>query len=338
MKHIRLIASLISLVGATLHAKDEAAAARFTVQFVTVEQDVKLEVVDWGGTGRPLVLLAALGADAHIYTDFAPKLTSTCHVYSITRRGFGASSVPAGGYSADRLGDDVLAVIAALKLDRPILIGHSLAGEELSSIGSRHPEKVAGLVYLDAAESNAFYDPASGDFQIDAIELRKKIDHLIAHDSDPQPWIAAVLRSLPQFEKDLRDLQKLLQSLEPQTDPKQPASAEPKTDPEPPAPKAPTPMQLMLAGEQKYTSVRTPVLAIFPSPHAEIAGWFEHDPAGRSKAEADDVARVEVRIKAVEKAAPSPHIVRLPHASHAVFMSNEADVLREISSFIASLP
>ena len=38
----------------------------------------------------------------------------------------------------------------ALKLTRPILVGHSLGGEELSSIGSRHPERVSGLIYLDA--------------------------------------------------------------------------------------------------------------------------------------------------------------------------------------------
>ncbi len=77
---------------------------------------------------------------------FAPKLTGTYHVYGITRRGFGASSLPDSGYSADRLGDDVLEVIDDLRLTRPILVGHSIAGEELSSVGSRHAEKVAGLV------------------------------------------------------------------------------------------------------------------------------------------------------------------------------------------------
>src|SRR5215813_15548101 len=73
------------------------------------------------------------------------------------RGGFGASSVPASGYGADRLGDDVLAVIEKLAISKPVLAGHSLGGEELSSIGSRHPEKVAGLVYLDAGYSYAFY-------------------------------------------------------------------------------------------------------------------------------------------------------------------------------------
>jgi pimeloyl-ACP methyl ester carboxylesterase len=80
-------------------------------------------------------------------------------VYGISRRGYGASSSPESGYTADRLGDDVLAVIDALKLNRPVLAGHSIAGEELSSIGSRHPEKVSGLVYLDAGYPYALYTP-----------------------------------------------------------------------------------------------------------------------------------------------------------------------------------
>jgi pimeloyl-ACP methyl ester carboxylesterase len=123
------------------------------VQFVAVDHDVRLEVLDWGGTGRPLIFLAGLGNDAHVFDKFAPKFTANYHVYGITRRGFGASSKPApanGNYSADRLGDDVLAVMEVLKLDQPVLAGHSLAGEELSSIGSRHPERVAGLIYLEA--------------------------------------------------------------------------------------------------------------------------------------------------------------------------------------------
>jgi pimeloyl-ACP methyl ester carboxylesterase len=83
------------------------------------------------------------------------------HVYAITRRGFGTSSKPAPtteNYNADRLGDDVLAVIDALKLNRPVLVAHSIAGEELSSVGSRHPEKISGLIYLDAAMGYAYYD------------------------------------------------------------------------------------------------------------------------------------------------------------------------------------
>jgi pimeloyl-ACP methyl ester carboxylesterase len=133
------------------------------VQFAVVADDVRLEVLDWGGTGRNIVLLSGSGNTAHVFDVIAQKLSSRYHVFGVTRRGFGASSAPASGYGADRLGDDVLAVIEALKISTPVLAGHSVGGEELSSIGSRYPEKVAGLIYLEAGYSYAFYSPDVGD-------------------------------------------------------------------------------------------------------------------------------------------------------------------------------
>src|SRR5262245_57354663 len=77
-----------------------------TAQFVTISPDVKIEVLDWGGSGRPMMFVAGLGNTAHIFDAIAPKLTAHYHVFGVTRRGFGASSAPASGYEADRLGDD----------------------------------------------------------------------------------------------------------------------------------------------------------------------------------------------------------------------------------------
>jgi len=150
--------------GAPLCAQESAVwrdPSPHRVEFVNVAENVRLEVLDWGGSGRPLVLLAGLGNTAHIFDDLAPKLVVDNHVYAITRRGYGASSVPDSGYSADQLGDDVLAVLDALAINRPVLAGHSIAGEELSSVGTRHPERIAGLIYLDAAHEYA-YDPPPG--------------------------------------------------------------------------------------------------------------------------------------------------------------------------------
>src|ERR1700676_3567497 len=69
------------------------------VRFVTVDENVKLEVLDWGGSGRPLVLLSGSGNNGHVFDEFAPKLISQYHVYAITRRGFGESSHPEAGYT-----------------------------------------------------------------------------------------------------------------------------------------------------------------------------------------------------------------------------------------------
>jgi pimeloyl-ACP methyl ester carboxylesterase len=66
-----------------------------------VEDGVRLEVLDWGGPGRPVVLLPGDNT-AHVFDDFAVKLSETSRVYRITRRGFGASSHPKLGYRAQQ--------------------------------------------------------------------------------------------------------------------------------------------------------------------------------------------------------------------------------------------
>src|ERR1700722_3760100 len=145
-RSVFLVASLMLLIarGTTAEPPSAPDKSPHKRRFVTVDKHVRLEVLDWGGSGRALVFLAGLGDTAHVFDAFAPEFTADHHVYGITRRGFGRSSKPAPtteNYLADRLGDDVLAVIDALKMTRPVLAGHSIAGEELSSIGSRHPEK-----------------------------------------------------------------------------------------------------------------------------------------------------------------------------------------------------
>jgi pimeloyl-ACP methyl ester carboxylesterase len=120
------------------------------VRFVTVEPGVQLEVLDWGGDATPIVLLAGSGNSAHVYDNLAQQLTTCCHPYAITRRGFGASSHPVTGYGDQRLADDVLGVMDALQIKFPVLVGHSMAGGEMTTIGRQHSDRLTALVYLDA--------------------------------------------------------------------------------------------------------------------------------------------------------------------------------------------
>jgi hypothetical protein len=43
--------------------------------FVTVDSGVRLEVLDWGGAGDPMVLLTGAGDNAHVYDEFAFQFT-----------------------------------------------------------------------------------------------------------------------------------------------------------------------------------------------------------------------------------------------------------------------
>jgi pimeloyl-ACP methyl ester carboxylesterase len=125
------------------------------VSSVAVGNGVRIQVLDWRGgeikDAPTLFLIHGLGATAHAWDDFAPQLAEHYNVVAMTRRGIGESSKPDQGYDIATLSGDVLAVIEALGLESPILVGHSLGGEELSYIGAHHPDKVSALIYADAA-------------------------------------------------------------------------------------------------------------------------------------------------------------------------------------------
>lgn len=122
------------------------------VRFVTVEPGVQLEVLDWGGRGEPLVLLAGLGDNAHVFDEFAYQFVDRFRVIAITRRGFGKSSQPAGGYDVATRARDDIAVLDALRIRRANFMGHSIAGTEMNVLGADWPDRVRKLVYLDALD------------------------------------------------------------------------------------------------------------------------------------------------------------------------------------------
>jgi len=118
---------------------------------IAVTDSVQLEVVDWGGQGPVLILLAGLGHTAHIFDGFAPRLTSRLHVMGITRRGIGVSSRPKKGYDSTTLVGDLVAVLDSLGLAKASFAGHSFAGSEISILAARFPDRVQRLIYLDSA-------------------------------------------------------------------------------------------------------------------------------------------------------------------------------------------
>jgi non-heme chloroperoxidase len=126
-------------------------ASKHLIRFIEVEPGVKLEVLDWGGSGEPLLLLAGHGDTGHVFDDFAPGLTSDFRVFAITRRGFGASSQPARGYDLARMVQDVARVADTLKLGRVNVAGHSIAGDEMTRFALTYPDRIGKLVYLEAA-------------------------------------------------------------------------------------------------------------------------------------------------------------------------------------------
>lgn len=297
------------------------------VQFVTVEPGVRLEVLDWGGAGRPIVLLAGYNT-AHEYDDFAPKLAQSCHVYGITRRGYGASSRTESGYTAARSAEDVLQVLNALKLVSPVLVGHSFGGQDLSSLGASHSDMLGGLVYLNSAEDPtlAFSQPPGlKDFRPAAMRNPPKED----------------LSSFQAY----RDSQRQIHGV---AFPEAELRAVYSANPDGSVGKYTVPegvRHAIFEGRVKpdYASIRVPVLALFgvsPTVEEQVEKYKPQNQAERVAIELDRATNLTIRARHkldLLIGVPTARVVDVPGANWFIFLSNEADVLREVRTFLAGL-
>lgn len=310
--------------------------SKHRVQFVTVENGVRLEVLDWGGAGRPVVLLAGSGNTAHVFDDFAPKLIGSAHVYGITRRGYGASSQSASGYDDQRLADDVLRVLDSLGLRSPVLVGHSMAGGELTTLGNQHSDRLGGLVYLDALGDPRDF-PASDPAYM---ALARKLPAAMRNAPPPSEAEAKSFLGFRAWQLRAHGFafpeSELRNEYETNLDGTKGAFKTP-----------PSIHNAIGAGQKKrdYSMIRVPVLAFFEFPrtvdHPQRRGGYqpknEEERAAIQAFNRATAVYVDRWVQNLKSGVPGARIVDLPGAGHYVFLTREADVLRELRVFVAGL-
>jgi pimeloyl-ACP methyl ester carboxylesterase len=217
-----------------------------------------------------------------------------------------------------------------LHIERPILVGHSVGGEELSSVGSRYPDKVSGLIYLEAGYAYAFYNSAEGNALSDQTELKRLVNEALQ--APPSLELEQkLLASIELNEQELKaDIAKKISRA--QSDP---AKNQPPATPGPMPPPPPA-MKAMVTNTRKYTKIPVPILAIFAVPH-DLSRVYK-DPQVRAKKEAEDAVTTGKQVDAFEARLSSAHVVRLAHADHDIFISNESTVIRDMNQFMDNLP
>ncbi len=131
--------------------------ASHTSGFVTVN-GVRLNYLDWGGTGPFLILIHGYGDNPHAFDDLAPAFTDRFHVIGYARRGHGRSESK-GPYDVATLTEDLRQLMDSLKISKADLAGWSMGGDEVTAMAGTHPDRVGKIVYLDAGYDWA--DPAN---------------------------------------------------------------------------------------------------------------------------------------------------------------------------------
>jgi len=292
-------------------------------RLVQVDSNVRLEVVDWGGVGTPLVFLPGGGNTAHVFDDFARRFMDRFHVLGITRRGFGASATQLPPRDLDTLVTDIARVLDMLSLRDVVFVGHSIAGEEMTRFAELHPERCVGLIYIDAAYDRTGIDtlakpqpptpsPRIRDSDTASFaSIRGLYDRLLgAHLPESE------IRATTRFDEHDRFLG-VTSSMEHQA--------------------------RLASGPRKaiYDQVRCPALAIYavPDSAADVVPYVDElDPDERAQARAL-LRYVDAVVEdSRSKFARLPHRTVVDvHGNHYVFLQHPEEVARPMQKFLSEL-
>jgi len=290
------------------------------ISFLGIEQGVALEVLDWGGQGPPMILLAGLGDTAHVFDQFALHFTDRFHVIGITRRGYGASGHPSDGYEITSLANDIRVACDRLNITRAILVGHSLAGDEMTTFAGTYPDRVSALVYLDGAYDRTQIPPEGvGPQQSprpdDLVSIGKFAEYSLRTTGSRRP------------EADIRwavvtDAEgHLLRGAIPST----------------------TPAAIMRGLERPdYAHVQAPALAIYQPNELRFNFPNYANLSDADKARAEAVIRegqpfVDRSIDQFRREMAHGRVVRLTTGTHYMFITNEDEVVRIMREYLAAV-
>jgi non-heme chloroperoxidase len=284
---------------------------------------VNLHFVDWGGTGGDLVLVAGLDDSARVYDELAALLRRHHRVIGVTRRGFCGSDIPPDGYSADNLAKDFREFLDAVGVEKADIVGHSMAGLELTHLAVDAPDKVRRLVYLDAATDKS---PLQGLWQKDPVGNGSPPPEALSSWTTLIGWTQQLLKShSPAIAANLHQCFVAVPGGLRFRSPKGVDAAV---------------MSTMVSDHPDYGPIRAPALAIYsdyrqadqvpPGASAEL----------RAKADAYSMA-VVVPWEALEKARFRLEIqcgrtIELTHAGHYAFLERPREIAASIESFLAS--
>jgi pimeloyl-ACP methyl ester carboxylesterase len=148
MMRFRWVLLIALLVGTPAAAKIEPFPADFKIREITVNGAIIHTRI--GGHGPAVILLHGYGETGDMWAPLAAALAKTHTIIVPDLRGMGLSSHPAGGYDKKTQGQDVSAVLDALKVDHTDVVAHDIGNMVAYAFTAEKPQRVSKLVLMDA--------------------------------------------------------------------------------------------------------------------------------------------------------------------------------------------
>src|SRR5438445_1338842 len=108
-----------------------------------------LRAYSWEGGPPDVLLLHGIGHYGRYWDLFADAVAGRLRLVAPDARGHGNSGKPADGYTVDEFVGDAVAILDAYRVERTLLVGHSMGGSHAIALAGAHPERVLGLVVVD---------------------------------------------------------------------------------------------------------------------------------------------------------------------------------------------
>ena len=138
------------------------------------------------GTGVPVMFVHGNGGNSNQWRAQLSHVRRERRAVAFDLRGMGRSQPAANGdYSVAAMASDIGRVADALHLQRFVLVGHSYGGAVVAKYAAEHPERVAGVVFADAAGNVNVSDAGAAKF---IAALRKDKDAVA------RVWFAPILK------------------------------------------------------------------------------------------------------------------------------------------------
>jgi len=126
------------------------AGTPFRAQYRTID-GTRLRMIDTGN-GTPVVFIHGFGASMYGWRYQLPVVVAAGYrVVVIDNRGFGFSDKPAHGYTNAAYAHLVVSLLDSLGIASAVLVGHSMGGAIAAEVALAHPDRVRGMVLIDAA-------------------------------------------------------------------------------------------------------------------------------------------------------------------------------------------
>lgn len=126
------------------------AGTPFRAQFRTID-GTQLRMID-SGSGTAVVFIHGIGASMYAWRHALPAIAAAGYrVIAFDNRGSGFSGKPAHGYRNAECAHLVLALLDSLRISSAVLVGHSMGGAIAAEVALTNPQRVRGLVLIDAA-------------------------------------------------------------------------------------------------------------------------------------------------------------------------------------------